>query len=350
MTSRFTRRTILKTSGAAATLMLPASALAQPARNGLFLLTNPTVDAMTLLDGGADALVGIAASPWGATGAVDGQAYICSAQDLTIVDVERLEVTGTLPYQTPIDGVGYGEYRSGGMGVAVTPNGKMVAAGINLNGANGVVELYDVAAGAFVAAVPVGVRPFDVAASPDSRYVYSIDHDSFTISAIELESLTVTTIDAAPLGYGEFDKPHYAAVRRDGTLLLPYVGKILWMLDPMTGESSALPMTANTHQHGIVLSADEQTAYIVGTGPAGPAPGPPSLTILNLETGAEQIIELDRPHEQVAITGDGKTAILTGGYSFAAGGWDGLTYVDLETGDISEVSLPGRPLAIRRLR
>src|SRR6478752_774923 len=134
MTSRFTRRTILKTSGAAATLMLPASALAQPARNGLFLLTNPTVDAMTVLDGGADALVGIAASPWGATGAVDGQAYICSAQDLTIVDVERLEVIGTLPYQTPIDGVGYGEYRSGGMGVAVTPNGKMVAAGINLNG------------------------------------------------------------------------------------------------------------------------------------------------------------------------------------------------------------------------
>jgi streptogramin lyase len=200
-----------------------------------------------------------------------------------------------------------------------------------------------------VATVPVGVRPFDVVASPDSAYVYSIDHDSFTITAIEPATQTATTIDAAPLGYGEFDKPHYAAVRSDGTLLLPYVGQLLWLLDPVTGSSSSVAMTAHTHQHGITLSDDEMTAYIVGTGPAGPAQGPPSLTILNLETGEERIIELELPHEQVALTGDGATVILTGGYTFADGGWDGVTRIDLETGELSSIPIDGRPLAIERL-
>jgi hypothetical protein len=108
-------------------------------------------------------------------------------------------------------------------------------------------------------------------------------------------------------------------------------------------------MSSNTHQHGIALSADLLTAYVVGTGPAGPAPGPPSLTILDLVTAEERIIELALPHEQVALTADGATAILTGGYTFADGGWDGITRFDLATGDLSTLDIPGRPLAIRRM-
>jgi hypothetical protein len=124
---------------------------------------------------------------------------------------------------------------------------------------------------------------------------------------------------------------------------------LLWLLDPVTGESTSLPMTADTHQHGITLSNDETTAYIVGTGPAGPAQGPPSLTILDLETGDEQIIELEFPHEQVALAEDGNSAILTGGYTFANGGWDGVTRIDLESGEVVSTPLDGNPLAIARI-
>ena len=347
-TSAFTRRAVLKSSSALATLASPFAARAQAPQAGSFLLTNPTVDSATVLEGDDAKTIEITPSPWGAVVGSNGRAYVSSAQELAIVDTEQSFVFGTVPYRTLIDQVGYGEYRSGGMGIAATPDGKWVAVGLHMNGSNGLVELFDVEAGTFVATVPVGVRPFDVVASPDSKYVYSIDHDSFTITAIELATQAVTTIDAAPLGSGEFDKPHYAAVRSDGMLLLPYVGQLLWILDPATGESSSIPMTAETHQHGITLKDDETTAYIVGTGPAGPAQGPPSLTILDLETGDQRIIQLELPHEQVALSKDGKTAILTGGYTFADGGWDGVTIIDLETEELFTLEIPGRPLAIRR--
>ncbi len=335
---------------AAPALALPGAAGAQEARFGEFLLTNHTVDAITFFDGQTTEQIGIAPSPWGIALGSNNRAFISSAQSLSIVDTSSHTIVDEIAYRTLIETVGYGEYRSGGMGIAATPDGKWVAVGIHMNGANGLVELFDVEAGTFVATYPVGVRPFDVVVSPDSRFVYSIDHDSFTITAIDLQEQVTTTIDAAPLGYGEFDKPHYAAVRSDGMLLLPYVGQLLWMLDPATGVTSSIPMSANTHQHGITLSDDESTAHIVGTGPAGPAPGPPSLAIVDLASGEERDIVLELPHEQVALTADGATAILTGGYTFANGGWDGITIIHLATAEMSAQEMPGQPLAIKRLR
>jgi hypothetical protein len=349
MKNMVSRRTVLKSATALAVVASAAPVRAQSTPLGDFLLTNPPLDSLTFLAEDNPEITQVAPSPWGAAVGPNGRAYVSLAQELAIVDTETHAVTSTVPYRTVIEQVGYGEYRSGGMGIAVTPDGRWVAVGIHMNGSNGLVELYDVQAGAFVATVPVGVRPFDVVSSPDSTHVYSIDHDSFTITAIELASQTATTIEAAPLGYGEFDKPHYAAILRNGTLVLPYVGQLLWMLDPATGESMSLPMTADTHQHGITVSSDESTAFIVGTGPAGPAQGPPSLTVLNLESGEEFIIELELPHEQVVLTEDETGAILTGGYTFADGGWDGITRIDLPTGRISTLQIDGRPLAIQRL-
>lgn len=349
MPTPFSRRMLLLGTAGSVGIAAFAPARAQGAQAGRFLVTNPTLDALTFLHEEVGEPIEIAPSPWGVTKSAGGLAYVSCAQHLTIVDTDDRTVLEEIPYRTLLEIVGYGEYRSGGMGVAVTPDEATVAVGIHMNGSNGLVELFDVASGTFVATLPVGVRPFDVVASPDSRFFYAIDHDSFTITAIDLESMQTTTIDAAPLGHGQFDKPHYAAVLSDGRLLLPYVGQLLWMLDPVTGTSSSLPMTSNTHQHGIALSDDERFAYVVGTGPAGPASGPPSLTIIDLQSGEERIIELSRPHEQVALTDDGTTAILTGGYTFADGGWNGLSRIDLDSGVVVEEPLPGHPLAIVRL-
>jgi len=109
----------------------------------------------------------------------------------------------------------------------------------------------------------------------------------------------------APLGnggWGSWDKPHYAALRPDGRLLLPFQGHVLVTLDPTTGSASEQPLRANTHQHGVALTPDERHLVIIGTGPAGPATAAPRLTLLNLATLAEDEIPLNLPHERVALS------------------------------------------------
>jgi hypothetical protein len=194
--------------------------------------------------------------------------------------------------------------------------------------------------------VQVGVRPFDVAISPDGSEVYSIDHDSFTVTLVSTSDGSARTIDIAPLGYGGFDKPHYGKVLADGTLLLPYQGKQMLVLDPVSGETSSWPLTSDSHMHGIATNAAESCGVIVGTGLAGSAAGPPSLTLFDPSGAETGVLPLDKPHEMAAITNDCSTAYLTGGYTFAEGGWDGISVVDLESGAITEIAVPDRPLWI----
>ena len=53
----------------------------------------------------------------------------------------------------------------------------------------------------------------------------------------------------------------------------PFQGRVLVDLDPMSGESVALPLKANTHQHGVALAPDGRRLLIVGTGLANDARG-----------------------------------------------------------------------------
>jgi hypothetical protein len=162
---------------------------------------------------------------------------------------------------------------------------------------------------------------------------------------VDLDAQTPHQLPAMPIGRRAFDKPHYAALRSDGALLLPYQGRALQILDPSSGDERTMPLSAQTHQHGIALTPGEGQALIVGTGPAGGVSGGPSLTILDLTTGHEEIVPLARPHERIAVSRDGKRAYLTGGY-LLTGGWDGLTVVDLETRLTREIAVPDGPLDI----
>ncbi|MDQ2998429.1 MAG: hypothetical protein M3R61_15450, partial [Chloroflexota bacterium] len=210
-------------------------------------------------------------------------------------------------------------------------------------------EVIDAAKRAVIASVPIGVRPFQILASPDNRTAYTIDHDTFTVTAIDTATYTARTLPVEPLGnsgWGSWDKPHYAALRTGGHLLLPIQGRVLVDLDPVSGKSVALPLHASTHQHGAALTSDGRRLLIVGTGPAGDAQGPPRLTVLDLETMAEDNIPLSRPHEQVALSPDGRLAYVTGGHSFANAGWDGISVVDLQQRSVTELAVPDRPLAI----
>jgi YVTN family beta-propeller protein len=334
--------------GIAAYLLGQPVAARQEIADHTLILTNAAGNAVTFVDPeiGTQEQATVGASPWGIALGHDGSAFISTAEGVAVLDLDQREQRALIPYLSPIGEPQFGEYRPGGMGIVVAPNGHYAYVGVYLSGHESWVEVLDVDRGEMIHRIPVGIRPFDVLISPDGSSVYSLDHDSYTVTVIDTETYATQTINAAPMGYGGFDKPHYGVVRSDGHLLLPFQGQILLDLDPETWTPSTIPMAANTHQHGAVLSGDERRLYIVGTGPAGSASGSPSLSVIDLETGEETIIPLARPHESVALSPDERTAYLTGGYTFANGGWDGITIVDLASGSNTEMEVPDRPLDI----
>jgi len=315
------------------------------------IVTNSTGRAISFVDpeSGAVAQLEVGAAPWGLALAPNDTAYVATAEGVAVVDIRRRERVALIAYQAEIGRPSFGEYRPGGMGIAVAPDGSRVYVGVFLPDRSGRLEVIDAVERAVIASVPIGVRPFQVLASADGRAIYTIDHDTFTVTAIDTATFVPRALPVEPLGntgWGSWDKPHYAALRADGHLLLPIQGRVLVDLDPVSGKSVALPLQANTHQHGAALSPDGRRLLIVGTGPAGDARGQPRLTLLDLATMGEVDIPLSRPHEQVALSPDGRLAYVTGGHSFANGGWDGLSVVDLERRSVIELPVPDRPLDI----
>jgi YVTN family beta-propeller protein len=268
---------------------------------------------------------------------------------VTVVDIRQRHRVARIPYRAEVGPPAFGEYRAGGMGIAASSDGTRVYVGVFLPDRSGRLEVIDTAQRAVIASVPTGVRPMQVIVSPDGKAAYTIDHDTFTVTVVDTATFAARTLEVAPFGnggWGSWDKPHYAALRSDGRLLLPFQGRVLVILDPATGNVSEQPLGANTHQHGIALTPDERHLVIIGTGPAGPATAAPRLTLLDLATLAEDEIALNRPHERVALSPDGRFAYLTGGYTFANQGWDGITVAELEQRTTREIAVPDRPLDI----
>ena len=316
------------------------------------IVTNSAGHTISFIDpqSGTVTLIEVGAAPWGLALAPNQIAYVATAEGVAVVDIRQRERVALIAYQAAIGQPSFGEYRPGGMGIAVAPDGERVYVGVFLPDRSGRLEVIDTDKRTVIASVPIGVRPFQVLASRDGRIVYTVDHDTFTVTAVDAATYSTRTLPVEPLGnggWGSWDKPHYAALRADGHLLLPIQGRVLVDLDPVSGKTVALPLQANTHQHGVALTPDGRHLLIVGTGPAGDAQGPPRLTVLDLATMVEESIPLSRPHEQVALSPDGQLAYVTGGHSFGNAGWDGVSVVDLQRRSVTELAVPERPLDIQ---
>ncbi|MFD0295040.1 hypothetical protein [Streptomyces sp. NPDC127118] len=329
------------------------SAAATP--HGTLLVADFGADTVTFVDPdpGHDrhtlGSVEVGTAPYGLVVDDRGTAWVATAEGVAVVDTATRTRLTRIPYETRTGPVTTGEYRGGGMGIALAPDGRHVYVGVNVPGRDGVLEIIDTAAREVTGTVPVGRRPFDVDVSPDGTEVYATGHDSFDVTAVDTADRKTRRFEVAPYGteggLGSWLKPHYAVVRpADGRLLLPFEGERLVVLDPRTGRSTVEPMTADTHQHGATLAPDG-TLLVVGTGPVLSDDRGPSLTI-RTPAGSERVVPLDGPHEDVTVSDDGRTAYVTEGFTRDGYG-NGITVVDL-TGRKRpfEVVAGARPLGI----
>ncbi|MCB8901354.1 MULTISPECIES: YncE family protein [unclassified Streptomyces] len=318
---------------------------------GTLLVADFGSDTVTFVDParGATGSVKVGTAPYGLVLGKDGRAWVATAEGVAVVDTTTRQRLALIPYETDTGPVTTGEYRGGGMGIALAPDGRRVYVGVNVPGGNGTLEVIDTTALRVTDTVPVGRRPFDVDVSRDGAEVYATNHDSFDVTVVDAGTWESRRVEVAPYGteggLGSWLKPHYTAVRpSDGKLLLPFEGERLAVVDPRTGRTTIEPMTANTHQHGAAVTADG-TLLTVGTGPIDPDEDEgPSLTV-RTPGGAERVYPLEGPHEDVAVSEDGRTAYVTGGFT-RDGYWDGLSVVDLETGDVRRLEAGSRPLGV----
>ncbi|MFH8609163.1 YncE family protein [Streptomyces sp. NPDC018029] len=344
------------------TVIAPATRIPTPTPTpeNTLLIADFGSDTVTFVDpekGPVDS-VKVGAAPYGLTVGDDGRAWVATADAVAVVDTRTRERIDRIPYETETGPVTTGEYRGGGMGIALAPDGEHVYVGVNVPDAKGVLEVIDTGEREVTATVPVGRRPFDVDVSKDGREIYATGHDSFDVTVVHAGSLKPRRIEVAPYGteggLGSWLKPHYAAVRpSDGRLLLPFEGEKLVVLDPRTGAYDVEKMTADTHQHGVTVT-DDGTLFAVGTGPIDPDTDKgPSLTVRTKDSkhgkdgthSKERIIPLDGPHEDVAVSQDGRTAYVTGGFT-RDGHWNGISVVDTEDGSVRRLPAGERPLGI----
>lgn len=186
----------------------------------------------------------------------------------------------------------------------------------------------------------IGERPFDVLAAEDGRSVFTVDHDSYGVTAVDTRTLGTRFLPVAPLGRGAFDKLNYGALDEAGRLLLPINGEILAALDQRSGRVTTRRMRSRVHQAGVALSRGR----LLTVGAESLEGGSPNLSIYDLATGRERIVPLDRPHEEIAVDAEGAVAYLSGGYT--RGGWAGITAVRLGSGRVREIRLDDEPLGI----
>ena len=300
----------------------------------------PDRDALALVDPGRGVVAEIAvgASPWGV--AARGRlAYVSTARHVAVVDLRRRRVVARVPYRTSISAIERGEYRRGGMGIDASSDGREVYVGVHTGG-RGRLEILDTKRRRITGTAPIGVRPFDVLAAPRGRSAFTVDHDSYGVTEVDVRAGSTRSFRVAPLGTGAFDKLNYGALDTDGRLLLPINGEVLAVLDPATGRVAERPMRSRVHQAGVARAGTR----LLTVGAESLEGGGPNLSVFDLRTGRERLIELRRPHEDIAVSRDGRTAYLSGGYT--RGGWRGLTVVSLRSGHTREVVLPAEPLGI----
>src|SRR5688572_27975455 len=68
--------------------------------------------------------VEVGAAPWGMVLAPERRLYVATAEGVAVVDLKGREHLALFPYQAELGSPQFGEYRPGGMGIAISPDGR----------------------------------------------------------------------------------------------------------------------------------------------------------------------------------------------------------------------------------
>ncbi|MFI6898725.1 YncE family protein, partial [Streptomyces sp. NPDC050256] len=105
-----------------------ASAPAGRTPDGTLLVADFGGDTVTFVDPerGAFDRVEVGTAPYGLVVGADGRAWVATAEGVAVVDTKSRTRQARIPYGTETGPVTTGEYRGGGMGIALAPDGRHV--------------------------------------------------------------------------------------------------------------------------------------------------------------------------------------------------------------------------------
>lgn len=140
----------------------PSQRTGAEARHGTLLVTDFGSDTVTFVDpdkGPVDS-VKVGAAPYGLALGADGRAWVATADGVAVVDTHDRRLLARIAYRTPgLGPVTGGEYRGGGMGIALAPDSRHVYVGVNVPDGNGTLEIIDTTTLEVTDTTPVGRRP-----------------------------------------------------------------------------------------------------------------------------------------------------------------------------------------------
>ncbi len=225
-------------------------------------------------------------APNGAYGYIANRA----AGVLTVFDAVRNTVTGTIPVR---DG--------GPQFVAFSPDGNRAYVSIfNNERTVNEVGVLDTDTGAFIARIPVGVRPFALVVSPDGRRLYVPNHDSGGITVIDTASNNV--LATVPVG----KSPHSIVAHPSKPLVfvVNYDSSSVSVIDT-TSNAVVATVPTGSHPQDVSLAADGKHAYVACVD---------QNAIQVLDTVTYQItatVPVGKSPTSVAISTDGRQAYVT---------------------------------------
>lgn len=174
----------------------------------------------------------------------DGKnAYVSNidSKDISVIDTSKNMTTSTIPIVA-----GPPQY------LAISPDGKRIyvtlydpTAGIHA------VAVIDASAKIVSAIIPVGLRPYGLATTPDGSEVYVADHDSAAISVIDAMTNKVAgTIAVAP-------NPHWIAFSPDGrtAYVANHESNVMSVIDTATRSVTSVVSTGRS-PHSVAVSPD----------------------------------------------------------------------------------------------
>jgi YVTN family beta-propeller protein len=165
--------------------------------------------------------------------------------------------------------------------------------------------------GDLLATVPVGKNPHEMILSADARHAYVTDYGALGVEEEAEGGTTITVIDIQARGklgvieLGDFRRPHGIDLdgERGRLLVTTENPNRLLVIDPQNRQVVEDFATRGRTSHMVTHSPDGATAFVSNVATT-------DVSVIDLATGAAELIPVGERPEGSAVTGDGRTLFV----------------------------------------